>query len=363
MKKIFLILILALLSYNYSFANTLIERKIDWYKAKVIEFDTKSKVYDLKVWIDKKWWSSLREIMIENNWVSWVNWVFECPKDYPSCGWKNYTINERYVDWKKIATYDSTWDRVVFGWTKAYEAFLFQTWKINENKEWEIYEGFANHPLLLKDWEPQTEKYHELWLIDNKMKSKASKNFICSNKDSSKIYFGYIYDIDIDNFAVVLKTFGCYNAINLDAWASIAYIYNGKYIAWPWREILDWVFIVPKGIDVKSLEKTAKNIMNQILLKYKTLDNSSKINILNNLNSKLTSASNSIYSKNTIDIMENWKKVWTKTSINSTKTLSQLYVINVLRTYTDELAKKIAELEKLKNIKKLDLDVKVDVGL
>jgi len=56
--------------------------------------------------------------MWEVGWITWVNWVFECPKDYSACGSKNYTINERYVNWEKRATYKSTWDRVVFAWDK-----------------------------------------------------------------------------------------------------------------------------------------------------------------------------------------------------------------------------------------------------
>lgn len=131
-KKITIFLIILILLWiNISNANTLIERTIDWYKAKIIEYETDSEIYDIKIWVHPKDWWTLRSIM---NWVwliTWVNGVFECPKDYASCWWKTYTINERYVNWQKRWVYKSTWDRVVFGWNKDIKPFLFQTDKIS----------------------------------------------------------------------------------------------------------------------------------------------------------------------------------------------------------------------------------------
>ena len=265
LKKIILIsLFILFIQINNTFANTLIERTVSWYKVKIIEYSTDSKLYDIKIWIHPKDWGSLRNIMWEVGWITWVNWVFECPKDYSACGGKNYTINERYVNWKKHFKYKSTWDRVVFAWDKEKNPFLFQTDKINKDRESEIWEGFANHPLLLKDWIPQTEFYHEKGLIDYKMKLNWTRNFICSNKKWDKIYFWLVYKTDIDNLALILKEFWCYNAINLDAWYSTSFIYNWKYLTWPQREILDWVFIVPKDIDTKKLDIKAKQIMKNI---------------------------------------------------------------------------------------------------
>jgi len=43
-------IIFILLWINNSEANTLIERTINWYRAKIIEYKTDSKLYDIKIW-------------------------------------------------------------------------------------------------------------------------------------------------------------------------------------------------------------------------------------------------------------------------------------------------------------------------
>ena len=368
LKKILTIsLFILFFQINNTFANTLIERTISWYKAKIIEYSTDSKLYNIKIWTHPKNWWTLRSIMWEVGWITWVNWVFECPKDYSACGGKNYTINERYVNWIKKSVYKSTWDRVIFAWDKNIQPFLFQTDKINSSRENEIWEGFANHPLLLKDWIPQTEKYHELELIDYKMKLKWTRNFICSNKPWDKIYFWLVYNIDIDNLAIILKDFWCYNAINLDAWYSTSFIYNWKYIDWPGREILDWVFIVPKNINTKEIDLKAKNIMKKILLKINTFSKSKKIKTLKKFNLSLNKISQKNYKNNQTDIFEKkeWKKekVWTRTEIKDKKTIKKIYLINILRTYTDELIKIYTEIPEYKYIKKLDIKVKINSNI
>ncbi|MDQ7009183.1 MAG: phosphodiester glycosidase family protein [Candidatus Gracilibacteria bacterium] len=301
------------------------------------------------------------------NGITGINGVFECPKDYSACGGKNYTINERYVNGEKRATYKSTGDRVVFGWDKEIKPFLFQTDKINKDRENDIWEGFANHPLLLKDGIPQTKFYHELGLIDYKMKSKGTRNFICSNKSGEKIFFGLIYNTDIDNLAIILKDFGCYNAINLDAGYSTAFIYNGKYIIGPKREILDGVFIVPKNIDTKKIELQAKNIIKNILIKIEKSSNSKKIKSLKNLNIKLNSISTNIYKNNQTKVFEEKSgkriQVGTKTKINNIKTIEQIYLINILREYTNGLIDIYSEIPEYKYIKKLDLKVKINTNI
>jgi len=419
LKKIILtILISSFFGINYSNANTLIERTIDWYKAKIIEYNTDSKNYDIKIWVHPKDWGSLRSIMNWVWWITWVNWVFECPKDYASCWWKTYTINERYVNWEKRWVYKSTWDRVVFWWDKNIKPFLFQTDKINKGKEKNIFEWFANHPLLLKDWISQTYIYHEKGLIDYKMKAKATKNFICSNKKGNKIFFGLVYGIDIDALANTLKIIWCYNAINLDAGYSTSFIYNGKYITGPKREILDWVFIVPKNIDTLKIDKKAKNTMTVLLDKISDKDINQKIKELEKLNNLLNKLSINFYNNHKENVIENirnydyilvfewisknskmkklvktdkfrkaeslvikWdsiyrkkmkssikKIVWTKIKIENISSIREIYEINLLRTYTKELISfhnKIKKIDSSKYLKEsgVNLDVKIDIKL
>jgi hypothetical protein len=67
----------------------------------------------------------------------------------------------------------------------------------------------------------------------------------------------------------LLLKFDCYNAINLDTGGSTAMVYDGKYVKWPGRNIMD-AFVV-----VKSPKKDNKA---DILL--------SKINTYLDINSK-----------------------------------------------------------------------------
>ena len=376
-------IIFILLWINNSEANTLIERTINWYRAKIIEYKTDSKLYDIKIWVHPRDWGTLRSIMWEVGWVTGVNWVFECPKDYPSCWGKNYTINERYVNWEKKGKYKSTWDRVVFGWDKEIKPFLFQTDTINKNRESEIWEWFANHPLILKDGESQLHIYEKKWLLNYKMKAKNTKNFICSNKSWDTIYFGMLYGIDIYTAAIALKDFGCWNAINLDAGYSTTFIYNWKYIVNPQRDILDWVFIVPKNLDTKKLDITAKTIMKTLLSKMKNKTSYQKITQLKKLNNLLNKLSSNIYAKNTMPAYEFIKvykkvevdsteektydlkkvKVWTKVEIKSNSTLKKIYLINLLRTYTSEIIRVLENVQRYKYLKKLDLNLKINIEL
>ncbi|MCD5380473.1 phosphodiester glycosidase family protein [Candidatus Gracilibacteria bacterium] len=388
-KGVHFLVIFSIFGVFSASANTLIERKINGYSAKIIEYKTDSKLYDIKIGVHPRDGGTLRSIMGEVGGVTGVNGVFECPKDYPSCGGKNYTINERYVNGEKKGKYKSTGDRVVFGWDKEIKPFLFQTDTINASREGDIFEGFANHPLLLMNGESQTHIYHEKGLINSKMKAKATKNFICSNQSGDTIYFGLLYSIDIDTAAIALKDFGCWNAINLDAGASTTFIYNGKYVLNPQRDILDGVFIAPKNLNVSELDATAKKIMKALLLKINNKTPEQKIAQLQKLNTVLNGLSTSIYSQSTTPVYESVKvykkvevdsneeeeeigepeyhlkqvKVGTKIEIKSNSTLKKIYLINLLRTYTAELIKVQEQIERLKYLKKLDLNLKINVEL
>lgn len=327
-----------------SSANSLIQREILWNRAEVIEFETSSKDFALKVGIDTKWWSSLREIMQSVWGISWVTWVFQCPKDYAACGWKNHTVNERYVNWVKHSVYKSTGERVVFWWDSLYKAFIFQTGEINKDRESDIFEWLANHPLLLLEWEPMTDRYWEKWLIDEKMRKEGTRNFICSTKNSEKIFFWLVHKVNIDKLALVIKELGCYNAINLDAGYSTAMIHNWTYFEWPGREILDGVFIVAKNIDVNALEKTAEKIslsLNNALKKYRQ---EKRIEKLNTLILKIADYNNEIYNQKSENILENETHavVWVRTQL-SQKAIERVYLLSHLNA---NLYEKIKQYKK-----------------
>lgn len=400
------------LYWNSTHANTLIERTISWYSAKVIEYKTNSEMYDIKIWVHPEDGGTLRSIWNEIWAITWVTGVFLCPKDYTDCWGKNYTINERYINWEKRWEYKSTGDRVVFGWDKNIVPLLFQTDKINKERENEIWEWFANHPLILKEWKNMLSSYHEKWLIDYKMKSKAPKNFICSSKPWDAIYFWIVYDIDIDVLAEVLQEFWCHNAVNLDAGASTAFLYNSKYIVWPQRELLDWVFIVPKNLDISEYPSKSKTIINHALGKLAGKDISTKIIVLEKMLVSLTHISSEIYKKNTIplydtiviykdtliveDIKKNleeatrivtttpdtgilsiknnnlYKKeidktekteVWTRVEISSKTDLSKLLLTNHSREYLWEIIKTYKSLEKFETLRKMEWSLDIEIKI
>ena len=316
----------------YSF----IEREVNGYEMKVFEHDPKSEDYKLKIWIDTKWGSSLREIMKNVDGISGVTWVFSCPKDYSACWWVNSTVNERYVDGRKIQTYWDTWERAVFGWTEAYEAFIFQTNRINADRENEIHEWLANHPLLILDWVPMTQSYWEKWLIDYKMKQRGTRNFICANQDSSKFWFWLVYNTDIDHLASTLKILWCYNAINLDAWFSTALIHDWAYKAWPGRQILDGVFLVPQHIDTASIEVRAEQLWKKIENIISSLNATKKREMINKLDQRIQTQIDQAYKRYKTDIMEQnfvWEfdKVWTKTEVTDKNVLETIYLLRNLQ--------------------------------
>lgn len=327
------LIVIALFRPWSAYANTFIDREILWNKAHIIEFNTASEDFDLKIWIDSKGGSSLRELMQWVWGITGITWVFQCPKDYTACGWRNHTINERYVDWEKISTFKSTGDRVVFWWTESYEALLFQTDQINADREWEIYEWLANHPPLLINGEEAVDAYWWKWLIDEKMRQKGTRNFICSNEDSSRIYFWLIYEVNIDQMVHITRELGCYNAINLDAWFSTALIHNWDYIAGPGREILDWIFIIPKHIDTENIVSTASKISGNINDEIHKYSPERKIEILEDLILQISHFTQNVYTSRSTNVYENesnnWDILGTRTELWK-EAIERIYLLNNL---------------------------------
>lgn len=355
MKNIIKTLLLSLsflFSINIASASSYIEKTIDWHKIKVMKYDLNSKDFTFKIWVNPDWAAtSLRTLMEKENWISAVNWVFFCPADYRECKWKDFTINERYIDGMRYAWYDDTWDRVVFALDKNQNPFLFQTNKINPDKEADIYTWLGNFPLILKDWKNVIEHYREQWLIDKKMKASMSRNFICSDKEWKNIYFWYVYDVILDHLHSVLTEIWCYNALNLDAWASSAMIYNSRHIVWPGRNILDSLIIERNWLDTKFLRSKANNWISKVekSLRFKTLVRQKKS--LKNLSSSITKMRTKLYNLNSTDIYDNnWKKIWYEINTSSISTLKKLYFINYLDKLIYELENKFISDDKKKKI-------------
>ncbi len=343
MKKYFFLFVLIFLFPSHTFANTFLQTKIDGITLKVIQYDLSSENYELKVWVSDTA-TTLENLMLDNNWISAVNGIFFCPSDYSECKWTSFTINERYVQGEKIAFYDDTGERVVYWWNKNKEPMLFQTGKINADKENEIFEGFANFPLLMKDWENMLEHYYDVGLIDKKMRAVSTRNFVCNDEKKENIYFWLVYGVSLDDLITVLSKFWCYDALNLDAWKSTAFIYNGRYLVWPQRNILDGLIIERKWLNVKEINEEAKKLSQKILSKINKKSLETKLTLLENIDKKLTDARGIIYTKYSNDIYDdNQSIVWYKIEIENLNILKKLYTINALQNYNKTQIQKIKE--------------------
>lgn len=334
MKKI-IFLLLFLVIPQLANANTYIEKKIWDHTLKVVDYDLSSDIYEIKV-IQTLDEMPLEKLLEQNNAITWVNGTFFCPTYYSWCNTdKSFTINEHYIKWEKFWEYLTTWDRAVFWWTKEKVPFIYQSWKINVDDEDKIYYWLANYPLIISDWKWMLEEYWDKWLIAANMKTKWVRNFVCSDKEKKHIYFWMVYNATVDDLATVLLDFWCFDALNLDAWASTAFIYNNRHIIWPNRDILDAVAIERKWIDTLKISKSAlqitKVIFDDVNKKAKTTD--SKIKRIDKYIEALSKLKDKFYEKYSTPIEETnivWEidKVWYKIEINELKPLKAILLIN-----------------------------------
>lgn len=342
MKKIFLFLFLIFLPFH-TFANTFIKTKVWDYGVQYIDYDISSDIYDIRMMYEEDS-GNLSDMMLNYNGITALNGVFFCPADYPECNGKDFTINEHFIEGREIATYDDTGERVVFGWNEAKEAFLYQTGKINPDRKWEIYEGFANFPLLLSAGKNGLEHYYDVGLVDKKMRStKQARHFICSSQDKKHILFGRTDPMDLDILVTTLVWLWCYDALNLDAGLSSSFIYNGRQIVGPGRDVLDGVTIVRKDLDVKVLEQKVLQVSEKfrdIFLKKKDRD-TAKIQLRKYI-SQVGDARVGIYEKNSVDIVDTEGNIiGYKIDITSLSTLKKVYILNSLQWHLQTLLKEL----------------------
>lgn len=349
MKKIFFAIIFSMIFSISVSANNYIENIFNWKKIKIFEYDISSENYIFKVWVNPDYnATSLRELMEKNNWVSAINWVFFCPADYKECWKMDFTKNERYVEWNKYFSEFSTWDRVVFAWDKENKPFLFQSWKINPGDEDKIFYWLANHPLILQSGESKISEYEELWLIASNMKTNWTRNFICSNEDKSKIYVWLVYEISLLDLPEFLKNFWCYDALNLDAWATTSMIYNGRQIVWPGRNLLDAVIIERKWFDTAKTLQFVEVLKTKVNEKLSSKNVEEKIEFLNTFISKFNQLKNEIYTTNSTYFYDlNWKKTWYKIKLEDQTDFENIFLINSITNALNELLSE-AKVEKKK---------------
>lgn len=294
MKKLYLYI---WLFFPFSvFGNTFTQIEVNTHTVEYISYSTNSEIHDIHIGISEEG-SSLTEIIKDYSGVSGINGVFFCPADYPQCKGKNTTINERFINGQEIATYKSTGERVVFWWDTEQNPFLYQTERINPDKRGEIYEWFANFPLLLQSGKNKLEHYYDIGLIGNKMRSKLTRHFVCSTQEWEDILFGTISEANMDDMVWVLLQIGCYHALNLDAGRSSSFIYNGRSRRWPGREVLDGIVISRNDIDTQAIDLKVDKIFQNITTSYLRKPNYQKsITKLQNYRKTIYNTQQKIYS-------------------------------------------------------------------
>lgn len=215
---------------------------------------------------------TLEQLTKQLPWAIWsVNWSFFCPDDYSYCNGQTTTISERVYMWdaKSYSRYrPDTWVRWVFGFTKDWSPLLAQNnfWYIswlaenfNNDRVNEFYYWLWNWPVLLMDWKDvvaQSDMH-----MDAKLRSTRTQMFICHTKDENTVYMWTITNTNIFEMPELLREkLNCYNAINLDAWASTAMIYDHKVLKRsPRTRIMDAFVVVDRnGYEVMNYTAPAR---------------------------------------------------------------------------------------------------------
>lgn len=356
MKKFFFVFLLCIPYLTY--AKTFIEQKVNGHTFRVIEYSLSSDLYEIKI-VKTDNATTLWNLLKQHNAITGINGVFFCPTDYSWCNTqKSFTDNERYIQWEKFATYLTTWDRAVFWWNKEKVPFIYQSGKINMYSEHEIYYGLGNYPLLLNEWKNMLEEYWDKGLIDTKMRAKATRNFICSDEKKEHIYFWLVYDATMEELTGALREFGCFDALNLDAGLSTAFIYNNRYLVWPQkRNILDGIAIERKWLNLKEIERIWENITKVLVQDVEKRSKNSltrtEVLITRYINT-LENLRKNTYEKLSQDIVQRnvvWEydTIWYKIEINNLNHLKFITLINEvyenLKILRNEIKENISETE------------------
>jgi len=321
------------IAYGNSFSST----KVLWLKIQYIQYDVWSDDYTLKVAINKDA-TTLTSLARDYNGISGINWAFFCPADYSACWWVSHTINERIVNGEDLSFYTDTGERAIFGWTGSGSPLFHQTKNINSDVREDFHWGLWNFPIIFSEWKNMIEIYHDNGLYDSKMKAPLPRHFICSNKEKTWIRFWRTHSTSLDALAPVLYELWCWNALNLDAWNSSKFMYNGKDILWSGRDILDAVVVERKWIDVFQIESNIDSIMRRLSPQFKRLRKTNAIGQLKSIMNHINILREQIYTQNTSDILDDSGNLnWYTINVGDLKDLKHVYSLNILEKKINHL--------------------------
>lgn len=331
MKKIIFLCIIFFLAHGCVEANIFTEQKIWSITLRYVTYPVNSDIYKLHV-VTSENATNIDALAVSKNAFTWINGVFFCPSDYRECWGRSYTINERFLQWEDKSFYNDTWARWVFWWDTSWLPFIYKTWDLNPEKRSYIYEWLWNFPILFFEGRNMLEYYHDAWLYDRKMSVSQARHYICSNKDGSEIYFWSSSITSLDWLAPALFEIGCYNALNLDAWASTQFLYNGRRIASGSRNVLDWFVISHSEINIWRIEEEIMQLVTLLESRIRRWWNTQKSNqIRDRIVQALVEARNQIYDRSSVGIYsESWVYLWYRLEVLEKNELERVYRINKL---------------------------------
>ncbi len=338
---VFLLFSLPSISYGNNFTETY-SRNI---KFEYITYNVWSLDYDLQVNISDSA-ESLSTISRDYWAISGINWVFFCPADYSECWGNNYTINERFKQGVDLSFYSDTGERAVFWWDENTIPFLHQTGKINSELRGHIFEWLWNFPVLYANGKSMLEHYHDVWLYDKKMAAKIPRHFICSNKENTKIFFWKTSSSSLDDLAPALYEIWCWNGLNLDAWASSHFNYNGRELKVWSRKVLDWFFIIPKHFDAKEINTRVDTAMIKISSTFRRYQKNKSLSRLTAVREYIKENRTKIYEQYSQDIYDvNGNLNWYSLEVTNQKALQRIYLLNILDIKLKNLYKEISAVK------------------
>ena len=336
MKKILFSVVLCIFPYM-AHGNIFTQTVIQDINFQYVLYDISSQKYNIKTAISSTpvTWAELAE---KYNALTAINGVFFCPEDYANCDGWNYTINERFIEWKDLSFYPDTGERGIFWWDINGTPLLHQTGRINPNIRWDIYEWLGNFPILLSDWEIMLQRYHDIWLYDSKMSASLSRHFICSDSLNNYIIFWRTSGVSLDTLVPALQELWCWNAMNLDAGNSSHFVYNNRALVTGKRKIIDGFVIERIGLDTSLLNTQIAKAKDLVRSKLASYPKPTTISQLDTLITYIQGLRHDMYVQRSVDIYDDfWNNIGYQIQADDIPSLKYLYLINGLERSMREL--------------------------
>lgn len=182
---------------------------------------------------------SLGDYVSRNGAYAGINGSYFCPADYPSCAGKTNSFDTLLMNRNKV--YFNS-DNNVYSTVPAVIFLGSSVRFVGRSLDWGRDTGIdsmiANQPLLVSGKQVAFGGDG-----DPKKGSKGSRSFV--GNIGNTVYIGVVHNVTVAEAAIVLKTLGMDNALNLDSGGSTALWYSG-YKAGPGRGIPNAILFIRK---------------------------------------------------------------------------------------------------------------------